>query len=190
MPTEFCLVSVPDIVRVSELEEIVGHRVEIEKESLIFSAAHFITFADRQGRVVCETLHGHNYRVAARIEGSVDDHALVIDFIWLRDTLRAITAQLDHRVLLPMYHPSIDVKKEKGSDSVTAVFEDRRWQFPAGDVVILPIDNTTAERLAEYIGGRLVLAMEEAGFVTSEYPKIEIGVDENEGQWGWWGSGL
>jgi 6-pyruvoyltetrahydropterin/6-carboxytetrahydropterin synthase len=166
----------------------VGHRVEIEKESLIFSAAHFITFADRQGKVNCETLHGHNYRVAARIEGPVDEHALVIDFIWLRDTLRSITAQMDHRVLLPRYHPSIEVKKS--GDAVTAVFENRKWQFPAGDVVILPIDNTTAERLAEFIGGRLVSAMEEAGFVTSEYPRIEIGVDENEGQWGWWGSGL
>ena len=35
--------------------------VRLCKENLVFSAAHFITFAGN----TCERLHGHNYRVAA-----------------------------------------------------------------------------------------------------------------------------
>ena len=60
--------------------------VALQNESLIFSAAHFITFGDN----ICETLHGHNYRVACTIRGELDDHACVIDFIWLRDQLQAV----------------------------------------------------------------------------------------------------
>ncbi|MFP6753331.1 MAG: 6-carboxytetrahydropterin synthase, partial [Pirellulaceae bacterium] len=41
--------------------------VRLEKEQLIFSAAHFITFNDD----TCERLHGHNYRVMAEVRGQL-----------------------------------------------------------------------------------------------------------------------
>src|SRR6266446_6703234 len=41
--------------------------VRVTKDYLVFSAAHFITFAGN----VCERLHGHNYRVAAEVEGQL-----------------------------------------------------------------------------------------------------------------------
>lgn len=162
--------------------------VSLEKETLIFSAAHFITFADSSGHVVCESMHGHNYRVAAEVEGSLDDHGCVIDFIWLRDTLKSITGELDHRVLLPAHHPRIDVTLENGE--VTARFDDRRWLLPEQDVRVLPLDNTSAERLAGYIGGRLIEALQQTGPGTDRLTRLSVGVDENEGQWGRWESRL
>ena len=39
--------------------------VRVTKDFLVFSAAHFITFAGDQ----CERLHGHNYRVEVQAEG-------------------------------------------------------------------------------------------------------------------------
>ena len=60
--------------------------VRISKDELTFSAAHFITLAAEK----CERLHGHNYRVAAEVHGPLDEDHYVIDFIALRDTLRAI----------------------------------------------------------------------------------------------------
>ena len=61
--------------------------VRVEKESLIFSAAHFITFAGN----ICERLHGHNYRVFAEVYGPMEVNEYVIDFIALRDALHEIT---------------------------------------------------------------------------------------------------
>ena len=36
-----------------------------------------------------------------------------------------------------------------------ATFENRRWVFPREDCVLLPIENTTAELIAFWIGGQL-----------------------------------
>ena len=75
------------------------YHVRLEKEHLIFSAAHFITFNGN----ICERLHGHNYRVFAEVHGPLDENAYVIDFIALRDTLKEIVNELDHHMLLPTY---------------------------------------------------------------------------------------
>jgi 6-pyruvoyltetrahydropterin/6-carboxytetrahydropterin synthase len=149
--------------------------VRLKKESLIFSAAHFITFSGN----ICERLHGHNYRVFAEVYGPLDENEYVIDFIALRDALQTITQELDHRMLLPESHPTINVQADEKEVLVT--FEDRRWVFPLDDCVILPMNNTTAERLAEYISARLMTALNAQGITNIQ--KLVLGVDENEGQW-------
>lgn len=149
--------------------------VSLEKEQLIFSAAHFITFGDN----ICERLHGHNYRVACEVSGALNHQAYVIDFIALRDSLQQVVAELDHHVLLPLQHPTIRVTQLDGE--VEARFENRRWLFPAEDCCLLPVDNTTAERLAEYIAGRILPVVQAQ---TSELQSLLVAVDENEGQWG------
>lgn len=150
--------------------------VKLEKEALVFSAAHFITFAGN----ICERLHGHNYRVRAEVHGPLDENHYVIDFIALRDSLRAICDELDHRVLLPTLHPTIRVVAD--DREVTATFEDRRWVFPRGDCLLLPVANTTAELLARYIAERLLEAIKQKTGVTPHL--LRLGVDENFGQWG------
>lgn len=151
-------------------------RVELCKECLIFSAAHFITFAGN----ICERLHGHNYRVKCTVENELDENRYVIDFIALRDTLQKISSELDHHVLLPESHPLISVSRE-GAE-VVARFEGKRWIFPSEDCVILPVINTTAEELARYIANELVKRWKAQGIPIPM--RIELGVDENEGQWG------
>ncbi|HEY1785421.1 MAG TPA: 6-pyruvoyl tetrahydropterin synthase family protein [Pirellulales bacterium] len=150
--------------------------VRIAKEELVFSAAHFITFAGD----ICERLHGHNYRLAAEVSGPLDENAYVIDFIALRDELRAIVATLDHFVLLPTGHGRIHV--EANDREVVATFEDRRWVFPRGDCVLLPVPNTTAEMLAHYIGGQLLAALRTRLAWSPEWLRIEV--DECQGQLG------
>jgi 6-pyruvoyltetrahydropterin/6-carboxytetrahydropterin synthase len=150
--------------------------VRVTKDYLVFSAAHFITF----GGNICERLHGHNYRVAAEVSGPLDENHYVIDFIALRDTLRELVLELDHHMLLPDRHPTIRVVPDERSVEVT--FEDRRWVFPRGDCVILPLENTTAELLANYLGQRLLAALEQRLGIRP--PRVRIEVDECEGQIG------
>ncbi len=157
------------------------YHVRISKEYLVFSAGHFITFAGD----ICERLHGHNYRVAAEVAGPLDENHYVVDFILLRDALRSIVDELDHYVLLPTEHPQIRVVA--GEREVEATFRDRRWIFPRGDCVLLPVPNTTAEMLARWIGQRLLERLSERGVARPERTTIEV--DECFGQAGAWQSG-
>ena len=125
------------------------YHLSITKDYLVFSAAHFLTYDGD----ICERLHGHNYRVTAEIHGPLDENHYVVDFIAVRDALKEIVDELDHRMLLPTDHPLIIVTAD--ASSVEAVFRERRWVFPREDCVLLPISNTTTERLAQLIGKRL-----------------------------------
>ncbi|MCP4185278.1 MAG: 6-pyruvoyl tetrahydrobiopterin synthase, partial [Hyphomicrobiales bacterium] len=80
-------------------------RVQLEKDNLVFSAAHFITFDGN----ICESIHGHNYRVKCEVIGALDENGYVVDFIALRDALQEIVNRLDHHVVLPTLHPTIQV---------------------------------------------------------------------------------
>lgn len=151
-------------------------RVEVLKEQLTFSAAHFITFGDN----ICERLHGHNYGARCKVVGELNEHGYVADFIALRDCLAAITGRMDHRVLLPTQHPSIHV--EAVDCEVIARFEERRWIFPADDCLLLPVSNTTAELLAAYIADQMI--EQRAKWSGPKIKSLVIGVDENQGQWG------
>ena len=105
------------------------YHVRVFRDDLVFSAGHFITV---QGDV-CERAHGHNYRVAAEVHGPLDEDHYVVDFIALRDMLKAILAELDHHMLLPTEHPLIRV--ETDGREVTVTFEERRWVYPRSDCV-------------------------------------------------------
>jgi 6-pyruvoyltetrahydropterin/6-carboxytetrahydropterin synthase len=153
------------------------YRVCVQKETMIFSAAHFITFGDD----ICESLHGHNYGVKVEIEAPLNQQAYVVDFIALRDEMIMQTRLLDHKVILPDSHPLIRVDAQGAEVLVT--FRDRRWIFPADNCVILPVANTTAELLASYFGGQLQKWLANLGVIASS---VMVGVDENHGQWGIW----
>ena len=151
-------------------------RVRVTKDHLVFSAAHFITFNGN----ICERLHGHNWRVAVEVAGLLDENQYVFDFIALRDALQTIVNELDHRMLLPTQHPAIHVTAT--ATEVEARFADRRWVFPREDCILLPVANTTAERIAEWIGGRLRDAfrpLPQAQHLT----ELQVEVEENFGQW-------
>lgn len=150
--------------------------VEVEKESLIFSAAHFITVGEPE---FCEAIHGHNYRVSCRVTGGLNRHGYVIDFIALRDRLQEVTRRWDHRVLLPATHPRMTVVT--GPTEVEVRYADRRWIFPASDCCVLPVSNTTAELLAQQLFRELQPVWDQHAETLLE---VEMRIDENEGQWG------
>ncbi len=151
-------------------------RVDLTKEQFVFSAAHFITFAGD----ICERIHGHNYAVRVSVEGPLDENRYVVDFIALRDAVLAETQALDHHVILPRDHREILVTEDEKETTVR--FRDRRWVFPNEDAIILPVVNTTAEEIARVMAERVrKQTKDKFGDALS---MIEVGVDENCGQWG------
>ena len=151
--------------------------VAITKEDLVFAAAHFITFAGHR----CEKLHGHNYRASLLVQGGLDPASwFVVDFSAVKKIMRALTAELDHRVLLPRDNPKLEIQERNGSVHV-AFAGQPRYVFPAGDCVILPIPNTTVEMLAQYLAGRVRAELGSDGGGV-HLKTIEVEVEENFGQ--------
>lgn len=142
--------------------------VRVAGDDLVFSAGHFLALAD--GR--CERLHGHSYRVAAEIDGPLDESHCVVDFVAVRDALKAIVGELDHHMLLPTQHSAIQVRRL--GEEVEARLGDRRWLFPADDCLLLPVADTTTERLAQYVGHRLFDILEDRCGHLSGRLRIEI----------------
>ena len=154
-----------------------NYKVRVTKDSLVFSSGHFIIFNGDQ----CERIHGHNYRVAVEVEGDLDENSYVFDFIALRDQAKAIVDELDHRMLLPAGSQMIRLEDD-GPSNVRARYKDRFWSFPRDECAILPLPNTTAEMLADYIAGRLRGAWADRGITLPAVLRVEV--EECFGQWG------
>ncbi len=155
----------------------ISRRVTVERNRLRFAAAHMATFAGD-----CEPLHGHNYDVIVELDGDLTEDSWVWDFGDLKRTTKAIVDELDHRFLLQ--RESRFLRIEEGEDTWTVGFGDREYRFPKRDVAVLPIENSTAECLAEWIAGRLAaeLGTREGG----RFEKLTVGVEEMPGQTGWY----
>ena len=150
------------------------YKVRVTKDYLVFCAGHFITYAGD----CCERLHGHNYRVAVEVEDDLDRNHYVFDFIALKDRTRALTDELDHRMLLPTRSDLIVL--EPDGPNVTVRYRDRRWSFPADECALLPIANTTAELLADYLAARLRQDFSATGIPLPRVLRVEV--EESFGQ--------
>lgn len=130
------------------MNELDDRYVTVEGVRLRFAAAHMATLGDD-----LEPLHGHNYEVSCRVEGPLTADGWVIDFSVLKRLVREVCERLDHRFLLQMRSPLLEIM-ERG-DAVTIKHGPSSYVFPARDVARLPITNTTAELLAEWIANEV-----------------------------------
>ena len=152
------------------------YRVTVERNKLKFAAAHFATFEGD-----CEPLHGHNYAVTIEVAGTLTDDAWVIDFSTLKSMGKALCDELDHKFLLQRDSRALQI--DEGMSNWKVRFLERGFVFPKSDVIALPIDNTTAERLAEWFAGRLRDGLRARG--ASNLTSLVVGVEEAPGQAGW-----
>ena len=151
-----------------------SYKVRVTKDHLVFCSGHFISYEGDK----CERLHGHNYRTAVEVEGPLDENHYVFDFIALKQRARALTEELDHRMMLATRNPVVRV--DEGPQSVRVRYRDREWVFPRGDCVLLPIENTTAELLARYLAHRLLADLERHHAYRPTVLRVEV--EENVGQ--------
>jgi 6-pyruvoyltetrahydropterin/6-carboxytetrahydropterin synthase len=151
-------------------------RVQVSKDYLVFASAHFITFRGHQ----CETLHGHNYRVGVAVEGSLDAEAFfVLDFSVLKQMTRRLVDEIDHKVLLPTRNPKLSYH-EDGDRLRVDYFGQPTYVFPRRDCALLPIQNSTAEMLAQYLGEQVREELNRSGY--THLTLLELEVEENYGQ--------
>jgi 6-pyruvoyltetrahydropterin/6-carboxytetrahydropterin synthase len=149
-------------------------KVYVSKDSTVFCAGHFITYEGDK----CEALHGHNYRAAVTLEGDLTPSGYVFDFIALKAILRRICDQLDHRMLLPRDNPLLTITQEAAN--LLVGYREKKYMFPADEVVILPISNTTAEKLAEWVSDQIEAELKHRS--VSWLTKMEVEIEESFGQ--------
>lgn len=147
--------------------------IEIDgwRSNIRFSSAHIIPEYEKCGR-----LHGHTYAVHVKVSGVLDKKGIILDFSILKDILREIVSDLDHRILIPEKNNAVNIIKEKNSVKVSTLGKD--YIFPLNDCVFLPIDSTSAENLAAFILEKIL----NKTTLPDNVEYIEIGVDEGYGQ--------
>src|SRR5256886_9763720 len=76
----------------------------------------------------------------------------------LKDLMKRLTDEIDHKVLLPLESAKVHVSEE-GDTVRVAVAGKPRYVFPRDDCALLPVPNTTVEMLAQYLPGRVCKAL-------------------------------
>lgn len=150
--------------------------IDIDKEYLKFSAAHFTIFGagDR------ERLHGHNYAVSAQFVAPVGDNGMCFSYRIIKDRMAAVCEELDEYTLLPAHSPYMSI--EEDGDYVICHFGDERMPFLKSDVKILPIRNATVEEFSYYVLQQLVNDPQLNG--ENEVESITLRVSSGPGQSG------
>ncbi len=150
-----------------------SYRVQVTKDYLKFSAAHFIAYPGFR-----EALHGHNYRVSIAAEGPLGAQGYVVDFGVVKRIARRLCDRLDERTLVPVDSDCLRISED--GPSVVVRYEQDEFRFPKTDVALLPIVHTSVEELSRYLAGELEreLAAEGVAGVTA----IEVSVEESFGQ--------
>lgn len=151
------------------------YSIKVYKQYFNFASSHFLIFKDGTR----EPLHGHNYRVQLKGEACELEADMVFDFLDIKPIVREVCDSLDHKLLLPGENEQIKMESIDKSLHVTTPDGDQ-FVFPQKDVLILPLPNTSAERLAIYLAKRIHgLVRERFNF---SFPRLEIEVEETPGQ--------
>lgn len=151
------------------------YSIRLYKEYFNFSSAHFLVFEDGAR----EPLHGHNYRVRVCLSSRALEKDMVVDFCHVKPLVKEICDQLDHLFLLPQKNPHL-VISETTSNIEFYTSDKSYYSFPKKDVLLLPIENISSERLAIYLAERL--EQEVKAKLGLSFSSLEIEVEETPGQ--------
>ena len=100
-----------------------------------FDAAHYLP--NYHGK--CENLHGHRFKVVARLEAArLDETGLAYDFAKLRQHLREILARFDHTCLNDV--PPLDKIGPSSENIATAIYDALRPCFSGSPVKLVNVE--------------------------------------------------
>ena len=151
------------------------YSIKVYKQYFNFAASHFLIFKDGTR----EPLHGQNYRVQLKGEACELDSDMVFDFLDIKPIVREVCDSLDHRLLIPGENKDLTIEEVDSSYKITPP-DGSIFIIPKQDVLILPLQNTSAERLAIYLAKEIhQLVRKRFNF---NFPVLEIEVEETPGQ--------
>jgi 6-pyruvoyltetrahydropterin/6-carboxytetrahydropterin synthase len=149
--------------------------IRVYKQYFNFASSHFMIFADGTR----EPLHGHNYRVQVRGNAPKLHDDMVFDFLEIKPIVRKICDSLDHKLLIPTLNTHIKIKEIENNIQIETP-DKSIFSIPKSDVLLLPIENTSAERFAIYIAEKIQAEI----LLTFKFKflELEVEVEETPGQ--------
>ena len=94
---------------------------------------------------------------------------------------KEIADTLDHKFILQLESRILKINESTTSWEIN--YLDKQYIFPKSDVVALPIDNSTAERIAEWFAEQLADSLSSR---KGKFTKLTVGIEEMPGQAGWY----
>ncbi len=152
-----------------------NYSIKVYKQYFNFASSHFLIFDDGTR----EPLHGHNYRVMLKGEAGMLKGDMVFDFLDIKPIVREVCDSLDHKLLIPKENPQLEIHSEDMNLNIKTPCGSK-FSFPKDDVLLLPILNTSAERLAIYICSEIrKITYDRFNF---KFQTLEVEVEETPGQ--------
>ncbi len=148
--------------------------IEIDKQSLHFSAAHFTVFSATER----ERLHGHNFSLRVRVNAHVRENGLAFDYNELKQALLLLCEGLDEYTLIPQYSSYLDIKEQ--GEYFAVMHNQKTLLLLKTDTVILPLFNITLEELGRYF----IEQLHDRGVIAAlgvDYLQVEVA--SGPGQW-------
>jgi 6-pyruvoyltetrahydropterin/6-carboxytetrahydropterin synthase len=150
--------------------------IRVYKQYFNFSSSHFLLFEDGTR----EPLHGHNYRVYVKGNAPIQNSSdMIFDFLDIKPIIKEVCDSLDHKLLLPGENPHFKITQKENQLNIRMP-DKSTFSFPKQDVIILPLPNTSAERLAIYISYEIRKRIKEK--FSFSFPLLEVEVEETPGQ--------
>ena len=150
--------------------------IEISKEDIKFSAAHFTVFSATER----ERLHGHNYFVSVEFSAPVSDSGMCFSYREIKLRLRELCAGLDEYMLLPRDCSHLQILDEPPFYRV--LYNGETMYFLQSDTRLLPVRNITLEELSAWLLDQLLLDQQFAG--EARLARVRLKVSSGAGQWG------
>jgi len=124
--------------------------IEISKEDIKFSAAHFTIFSATER----ERLHGHNFAVQLAVTAPVGDDGICFSYKDIKTRLRELCDELDEYTLIPALSPHVRITEE--GELFLVHFNHETIPLLKSDTLLLPTRNSTVEEYARYLLERFV----------------------------------
>lgn len=97
----------------------------IVEATITFEAAHRLYGVDTYSSECRDSVHGHSYKVRAKIgRETLNDAGMVVDFKLLKKTMKVIEEQYDHSIILRSADPLVEAFRTLAPEQKLNVVDD------------------------------------------------------------------
>jgi 6-pyruvoyltetrahydropterin/6-carboxytetrahydropterin synthase len=129
--------------------------VELQKESMKFSAGHTTIFSATER----EPLHGHMYGVYLALTTMVEENGMTFDYRYYKERIHKLCRQLNQTFLMPQFSPFLEYGED--DEYYYFTFNHKKMPFLKEDVTLMPLTNITVEELSRWFVNELTLERDE-----------------------------
>lgn len=129
--------------------------VELQKESMKFSAGHTTIFSATER----EPLHGHMYGVYLALSTWVENNGMSFDYRYYKKRVHELCRHLNQTFLMPQFSPYLQCREDE--DYYYFTFNHKVMPFLKEDVTLMPLTNITVEELSRWLVDELIKDSEE-----------------------------